>query len=172
LRDWLIFEEEVAARLRKAGIPAIRTPFSGKVMRGDVHAPGLLIECKFNENGYVARIPRSKLERTIRDAETENRMPTLAFKLKGTSQIYFVVRIEDFIELIKAHGLMEELKRRVALLLNEHFVREKMLRFRCVSNENASDSQRFLHIAVLIFLWPLPPFFVKLPEQAGLNQTS
>lgn len=130
--DWLRFEREVAAKLRKAGIPSIRTPLSGTFIKGDVRTPDLLIECKYSRSRWTARIHRSKLKRTIHNAQEEGKLPVLAFKMPGDPQVYVILRMEDFISLTSAYKGMKKLNAFIFIMgvIHEEVGTEKAFTFR------------------------------------------
>jgi len=169
LTDWLLFEEEVAERLRSAGIPAYRTPLSGAVIKGDVRAPGLLIECKYNRNRDVAYVSRLKLERTIRTAQQEGKLPVVAFKLKDDKQIYVTLRLEDFARLMRDHYILDEMR-----ALVRDAVKAWMQRCKPGYIDGSPLETSVLFLVCLRRLYPRdsippPPFFCQLPEQDGFN---
>lgn len=98
------FEREIAAKYRAAGFgDAHRTAqYCGKTgQAADVEGvPGVHIECKHQERINIY----DWMDQARRDASGTGNIPAVHFR-KNHYEILVCLRLEDFIELIKATGL-------------------------------------------------------------------
>ena len=140
--NWLEFEREVPTGYVRTGYQHIARRCQDSISR-ETYARLKCLECKFNQSSHVAYIKRAKLEKTIQDAEAKGKLPVLAFKLEGDTQVYVVLRLEDFTKLVKVHKSVEVMKNIIMVAMLEYIEANETTTTKKVSRLNHAEDAAF-----------------------------